>query len=236
MPNVVILGTGTGVGKTYITRDLINLLVGHLPHDVLGLKPIESGVSDNETSDAAALALASRPVYAPTHAYALKQGLSPHLAAQHEGVEIAIETVVAWVRERTAQLCRSPADAWVLVETAGGAFTPLNPSATNVSLAAKLEPAIWVLVAPDRLGVLHDLSATLLAMQQIARKPDIVLLNAPELPDASTGTNREQIERLGITRITGRIERNASLDEADRVALVAQLSSDAHKILGRRSK
>jgi dethiobiotin synthetase len=234
MPTVVILGTGTGVGKTYITRALADLLVGHYPEDVLGLKPVESGVCDINTSDAAALASVSRPALQPSHAYALRQGLSPHLAAENDAVEINLETVVAWVRESTSKLRRSPAESWVLVETAGGAFTPLNPITTNVSLATKLEPAIWVLVAPDRLGVLHDLSATLIAMQHIARKPDIVLLNAPELPDASTGTNRDQIERLGIARITGRAERNASFPEADRVALITQLSLGVHKILGRR--
>jgi hypothetical protein len=87
---------------------------------------------------------------------------------------------------------------WSLVETAGGVFSPLNPTATNLSLAVALEPAIWIVVAPDALGVLHDLTATLTAMRANARMPEFVVLSAAREPDASTGTNADELARLGI--------------------------------------
>jgi dethiobiotin synthetase len=226
MQTVVILGTGTGVGKTYITRALANLLVGQFTGPVLGLKPIESGLSADENgknSDAAVLAACSRPPFAVEHAYGLKEGVSPHLAAQNEGTQIHLDFVERWVRKRTAELTHGAA-GWVLIETAGGAFTPLSALATNVTLATRFEPALWVLVAPDRLGVLHDLSATLIALERIARKPDLVLLNAPPVADASTGKNRTEIERLGIASVAGCVERNGPVAHSDQAAILRRLT------------
>jgi dethiobiotin synthetase len=87
---------------------------------------------------------------------------------------------------------------WLLVETAGGVLSPLTPRTSNLDLANALSPAIWVLVAPDALGVLHDVRATLLAMRQLAREPDFVVLSASRARDASTGTNADELARLRI--------------------------------------
>jgi dethiobiotin synthetase len=88
--------------------------------------------------------------------------------------------------------------SFVLVETAGGALTPLAPGITNFDLALALEPAVWILVAPDALGVLHDVSATLEALSARGRSPDVVVLSEAREPDASTGTNAAELRELGI--------------------------------------
>lgn len=94
-----------------------------------------------------------------------------------------------------------------VIETAGGAFTPLSRDHTQLDLAVALEPATWILVVPDRLGVLHDTTATLEAMKARARLPDHVVLRAPlntgelglsDHVDASAGTNASELHRLGI--------------------------------------
>jgi dethiobiotin synthetase len=85
-----------------------------------------------------------------------------------------------------------------VVETAGGALSPLSDTETNLDLARALEPAELVLVAPDALGVLHDVRATWTAMRALLREPDQLVLCRARPPDASTGTNAAELERLGF--------------------------------------
>ena len=109
---------------------------------------------------------------------------------------------------------------WSVVETAGGVFSPLSPTATNFDLALALEPAIWVLVAPDALGVLHDLSATLQAMRARGRTPDHVVLSGAREPDSSTGSNAAELEALGIVATSAVLARN---DDRGIASLVERL-------------
>jgi dethiobiotin synthetase len=91
--------------------------------------------------------------------------------------------------------------SWQLIETAGGLFSPLSRRATNLDLALALEPALWILVAHDGLGVLHDVRATLLALRAVTtRTPDYLVLSASRTPDASTGTNAHELARLGLPK------------------------------------
>ena len=188
---VIILGTGTNVGKTYVTCGLARALRTHA--SVLALKPIESGVEPGAAGDAGDIASAAGHA-ARLSPWRLRRGVSPHLAAREQGVAIEVAEVTSWVVLEEAQA----APAITLVETAGGAFSPLAPDRTNVDLAQALEPAIWLLVAPDALGVLHDLSATLRALP---RAPDAVVLSAARGPDASSGSNAAELARLGIAEV-----------------------------------
>jgi dethiobiotin synthetase len=224
MRTLIVLGTGTDVGKTYASQTLIDLLTDQCTGPVIGLKPVESGVSADVQSDAAILASHSRPPLVPDHAFALKAPVSPHLAARLEEKNLSVARVVDWTRSIIARLqATGPEVNWLVVETAGGVFSPLNSTETNATLAAALDPALWLLLAPDRLGVLHELTATLKALELLARKPDLVLLNSPASPDASTGTNRAEIERLGIAEIAGVLPRNGRLPPSDQAKFLERL-------------
>jgi dethiobiotin synthetase len=85
-----------------------------------------------------------------------------------------------------------------VIETAGGVFSPLSATTSNYDLALRLEPATWVLLAPNRLGVLHDALATLQAMDARGRYPDRLVLHAPVESDTSTPTNARLLERWGL--------------------------------------
>ena len=225
MHTIVVLGTGTGVGKTYASTVIIDLLVGHFPGTVMGLKPVESGVLVADQSDASTLGAHSRPILMPQHAFALSAPVSPHLAAGLSGQEISVDAIVKWVNGRTSssQPVESMSTDWLLIETAGGAFSPLNPIETNATLAHALDPALCVLVAPDRLGVLHDLSATLIALEKVTRRPDLIVLDTPEISDSSTGTNRKEIERLKIAEIAGLVGRNTGFNQTDESRFLERL-------------
>jgi len=221
---IVILGCGTGVGKTRLSVALLRALAARgLP--ALGLKPIESGIQlgvdfHGESgappvgSDAAALAEASSvqsqlPLAHPL--YALRAPVSPHLAARAAGTQIDVKRVVEWVahaENSVTPLVASPSVFCTVVETAGGVFSPLAPGVANFELARALEPAVWVLVAADALGVLHEVSATLKAMRACGREPEHLVLSGAREPDASTGSNASELRTLDIAMVSAVLARN----------------------------
>ena len=227
--NLVILGTGTEVGKTYATCQLAAIVAGRRADSrVLAVKPIETGVTCLEVTDAARLGNISVPTSRPAHAYAFEPAVSPHLASRMSSARIDLRKILRWIDERRRSIDSGDAfnayePSWVLIETAGGVFSPISEECTNLDLAVALEPSLWVLVAPDRLGVLHDIRATLIAMATLARIPDIILLNATRSQDASAGTNRRELELLGWASVTAQIAWNGGIEETDRAALLEQL-------------
>lgn len=194
---VVVTGTGTGVGKTRLAAALVHALAARGP--VIGWKPVESGVtgaSGDLGEDEAALAQASA-VHVPS--MRLRAPLSPHLAARREGVAID----AAALHTRFAEL----ATAWatLVVEPAGGLCSPLDDELDNAAWLAGA-PAIvradyrLVLVAPDRLGVLHDVTAALHAAAAHALPVAAIALAPVTSPDLSTGTNAAELATRPLTR------------------------------------
>jgi dethiobiotin synthetase len=133
---------------------------------------------------------ASKTFHVKRSLYSFRDPISPHLAAQRDGIRIDIGAIRHWVDQNTRAL--------TLIETAGGLFSPLARSTSNLDLVRALSPARLLLVAPDRLGVIHDLTATLGLAATKRSSPDAVILSAPEFPDASTGHNAEALIALGI--------------------------------------
>jgi dethiobiotin synthetase len=190
---LVVVGTGTGVGKTWVTEALARVM-GSRSLRVVALKPIETGVSgEAPDTDFARLAAASS-LHVQPQPFRFAPPISPHLAARRAGHAIGLEQLLTYVQSH-----ESSSPDWVLVETAGGLFSPLGPDLTNFDLARALDPSVWLLVAPDALGVLHDVTATLGLARARGRAPDHVLLSASRPPDESTGTNAPELEALGIT-------------------------------------
>jgi dethiobiotin synthetase len=212
---VVVLGTGTGIGKTFVTAALAREL-RRRGCSVIALKPIETGCASAgdpaASSDAWQLEAASTGVVRPHPLHAFEDPISPHLAARRARAAIDTGQIVEWVRSAELALHRSTiqyTSPWTIVETAGGALSPLSDTATNVDLARALEPAIWLLVVPDALGVLHDLRATLTALRSLARAPDVIAMSAARPPDSSTGTNAAELAALGIATPAAVFERNS---------------------------
>ena len=220
MHRIVVLGTGTQVGKTYVTSTLASALHTRHPNaPVLPLKPVETGIpatppSTDHTPDALALRhfTFNAPTPSPHPLHTFPDPISPHLAARRAGINLATDDIVAWVQqaEREAHMHDTTLHAlsWSIIETAGGAYSPLGPKATNLTLARALEPAAWLLVAPDSLGVIHDVTATLIAMHHTARRPDLVILTAARPPDSSTSTNAHELRTLGIAHVAAVLPRN----------------------------
>lgn len=220
MPRIVVLGTGTGVGKTYFTVALARALAGPRSDPVLAIKPVETGLPKcpgaREATDAIRLAEASTVEGPSPHPlFGFPDPISPHLAARRAGRPISLRSVASWVARAERDIAlRGIALRWTIVETAGGALSPLIRSASNVDLATALDPAIVILVAPDALGVLHDMRATLAALALEGRVPDFVVLSAARRSDPSTGTNAAELARLGIVRPIATLPRRGRPEHA----------------------
>ena len=220
--HLAVVGTGTGVGKTHVTCALLETWA-ELGVEAIGMKPIETGVVAEapEPTDQEQLWRASQMFHvkrgtAPTFhvkrsLYAWPDPISPHLAARRAGTEIDLVSIRRWVHSHTAPV--------VIIETAGGLFSPLAPNLTNLDLVRVLEPDAVLLVAPDRLGVLHDLTATVGLASSRGLPITAVALSVPEHPDASTGHNAPELSLLRIAEpiavfarasISSRESRNAA--------------------------
>jgi dethiobiotin synthetase len=196
MKGLFITGTGTGVGKTFATRGLTVALRAQGKR-VAALKPIETGYSQPERSDAHALAKACDQPALRDFAgfYRARASLAPY-AATLEG-ERPVPPISALV-DAVHHAARG-ADL-ALIEGAGGLLAPLDAKTTTADLATALGLPV-VLVAQNALGVLsHVLTAAASASAKRLELRGVLLVDPPERDaDPSVRTNARILdERLGV--------------------------------------
>ena len=150
---VVVTGTDTGVGKTWVSCALIRALKQH-DVTVRAIKPIETGCQDAHEEDGVALARAAGQK-SPTKALRrFAAPLAPPAAATLERHHIHFPGLIDELRGYIAT-----ADV-ILIEGAGGLLSPLTWSHTIVDLAKALDAQV-VVVSDNRLGILNQLRLTL---------------------------------------------------------------------------
>jgi dethiobiotin synthetase len=160
-----VTGTDTGVGKTQVAAALASLIRDHGIH-VDPRKPVESGcrrIGDRLLAeDALCLRDAARSDSPPELIcrYPLEPALSPERAAILSGITLGLDDLVAACTEGSLS-----AD-FLLVEGAGGFYSPLAPGVLNADLASALGLTV-VLVTSDRLGTIGP---TLLTAEAIERR------------------------------------------------------------------
>lgn len=227
-PLLVVTGTGTGIGKTQLTAALLVAwarLLGVTRRGVVGLKPVETGVVPGQPSDRETLERASTfHVKRSPAPYMLTRAVSPHLAARDEGRRIELGPITRYVDEARA------AAGGVAVELAGGLFSPLARGLSNADVLQALAPDAAVLVAPDRLGVLHDVAATTRAASAAGLRLRGIILVAPQDGDSSTGTNAAElgvVTDLPVLAVVPRADVATLALREDLIAVVASLVGPA---------
>jgi dethiobiotin synthetase len=150
---VFIAGTDTGIGKTHAACTLLHALRA-AGYNACGMKPVASGCVPTpqglRNDDALALqAAGSAPLpYALINPIALRDPLSPHLAAAHEGIEISLTPL------RRAFDVLSDTHQRVVVEGVGGWLVPLGPGLFAADIARQWRLPV-ILVVGLRLGCLN---------------------------------------------------------------------------------
>jgi dethiobiotin synthetase len=184
---VFVTGTDTGVGKTVVTAALAAGLRAN-GEAVTALKPVASGVEPGTFGDDAAR-IARAAGHEPACFAAYAAALSPHLAAEREGLELDRVALLAWIRQRLS--------SWTLVEGVGGWEVPIRRDYRISDLARELDADV-VIVARNRIGMLNHGLLTLNAVRARGCRLCGVVVTRPDgsVPDDSTASNVAELRSL----------------------------------------
>ncbi|MER8758017.1 dethiobiotin synthase [Mesorhizobium sp. M0976] len=178
----VITGTDTGIGKTVLAAGLVRLLNGAY------WKPVQSGL-DGETDTQTVVRLAELPPERIVpEAWRLVRPLSPHRAAELDGVLIDPDRLVLPITARP-----------LIVEAAGGLMVPLTRKILFIDVFARWRAPV-VLCARTALGTINH---TLLSIEALRRR-DIRLLGVAFIGDPMPDTECT-IAAIGKVRVLGRL-------------------------------
>ncbi|MCP4472230.1 MAG: dethiobiotin synthase [Gammaproteobacteria bacterium] len=157
-----ITGSDTDVGKTWIACEIARQL-RQQGFEVATRKPVESGCRESDsgellTHDAAALQAANdhRETIERITPYRYRAALAPHRAARLESQRIELRALIeACDRDHPAQR--------LVVEGAGGFYSPLAENGLNADLASALQLPV-IVVVDDRVGAVNQALMTLQAV------------------------------------------------------------------------
>ena len=175
---IVVCGTDTDVGKTIVSSWLVQGLGAHY------WKPVQSGLDGNGDRGRVRDLLKLSDDRLLPEAYAFQQPVSPHWAAEIDGVELDPRT-----------LTLPTVDGPLVVETAGGLMVPLTRRWMQIDQLQQWERPV-VLVARSGLGTLNH---TLLSLEALRKRQIRVLgliLNGP--PHADNPTTLEQFGDVAV--------------------------------------
>ena len=170
--HIFITGTNTDVGKTYIGVRLIKELS---KLGFVAFKPIETGCKKRknilipEDSSKYFLALDEKVPLDTINPYRFIEPISPYLAIKREGKRVYIKNYL----NKFNALAKSSS---ILVEGAGGAFSPLALDGLNIDMM-KLIKSFNILVVKDELGCISSTISNVLAFQRYKTKLDLIILN-----------------------------------------------------------
>ena len=185
MKPLIVTGTDTDVGKTVVSAMLTLALDG------IYWKPIQAGTTEaTDRQRVAALTGLAHDHFRPER-YVLREPLSPHRAAELDGLEIEPEQL-----DLPADV---PSGRWLIVEGAGGVLVPINRGTLQVELFARWR-APAVLCARTSLGTINH---SLLSLEAL-RRYDVPVLGIVFVGEAMPDTERTIVE-FGRTRSLGRL-------------------------------
>lgn len=162
---VVICGTDTGVGKTFVAA-IVLCALRRKGRDALPMKLVQTGADASGRSQDLdfCLTAAGLPLdiwlYGCMAPYRLALPASPHLAAREAGVTIKPKALIAWYYALNA------GGRPVVIECAGGLLVPLTPKVFQIDIVKKLNLPV-ILVARAGLGTINH---TLLSVEALARR------------------------------------------------------------------
>ena len=204
MKKYFITGIGTEVGKTIASAIITQALKADY------WKPVQAGeLDDSDRMKVENLIDNDRSKFHP-EAYRLNQPMSPHAAAERDGIEIDIASIIM-----------PHTDNHLVIEGAGGLLVPLNDNDTILNLIEILNCEV-ILVSRHYLGSINHtlMSIELLKQRNIRIKG--ILFNGKENKDT------ESI----ITKMSG-IEFLGRIDELDNLnkSVINSIAQDLKNIL-----
>lgn len=193
---VVVLGTGTEVGKTWVTcRLLEQLRAAGVP--VAARKPAQSfdpGLA--EPTDAELLAEASgerADLVCPPHRW-YPAALAPPMAADR------LHLPPVHLHDLVAELSWPAGTAIGVIETAGGVCSPIAHDGDGVALVQRVDADLCLLVADAGLGTIHAVRSSAAAL--VPRAVTVVLNRFDEADELHHANRAWLVERHGCDVVT----------------------------------
>lgn len=180
MPKYLFLtGTNTDVGKTFIGTKLIKDL--NKKYNYLAFKPIETGCrkkgSELIPADSSKYhsILSKVMTLDELNPFRFVPPVSPYLAIKRARKNI-------FIKDYFKKLKVISKDAPVLLEGAGGAFSPLALDGLNIDLM-KMIKSINILIIKDELGCISSAISNVLAFEKYKVRLDLLVLNTQKKND-----------------------------------------------------
>lgn len=165
---LIVAGIGTEIGKTVASAVLVEALQADY------WKPIQSGGLDDSDTDVVHRLISNSTSTFHPEAYRLTQPLSPHAAADIDGITIELDKLTAPKTQNR-----------LIIELAGGLMVPLNSHDLTIDFVQKLGFPV-VLVSRNYLGSINH---TLLSVDACRSRhiPLLgILFNGPTVPASET--------------------------------------------------
>jgi dethiobiotin synthetase len=204
MKRYFVTGIGTEVGKTIASAIITQALKADY------WKPVQAGELDNSDRMKVEALIDNDRSKFHTEAYRLNQPMSPHAAAERDGVKIDISSI------------KIPhTDNHLVIEGAGGLLVPLNDKDTILNLIETLNCEV-ILVSRHYLGSINHtlMSIELLKQRNIPVKG--ILFNGKENKDTES-----IITKMSGIEVLGRID---ELDDLNK-SVINSVAQDLKNVL-----
>lgn len=188
MRKIFITGIGTDVGKTVVAAIVTEALKADY------WKPVQAGDLEFSDTDRVQTWVSNdRTVFHP-NSYALKTPMSPHAAADIDGMRIELSKIQAPVTSND-----------LVIEGAGGLLVPLNEEETILDL---IEDDYKILVVSrNYLGSINHTLLTLESLRASGKHVSGLIFNGEEAP-----TSESIIESLSGIPVLGRLDWAEKMD------------------------
>lgn len=184
-----ITGIGTEVGKTVVSAIVTEALQADY------WKPIQAGDLDNSDTHKVQKLISNKKTQFHPNAYSLNTPMSPHAAAEIDGVKIQVNDI---------KVPQTEGD--LVVEGAGGLLVPMNDKETIIDLISKDDSV--VLVSRHYLGSINHTLLSIEALKNRGIENIGIIFSGKEHP-----TTESIIRKLGKVEVIGRIEEEPYFDQ-----------------------
>lgn len=187
--NYFITGIGTEVGKTVVSAIVTEALEADY------WKPVQAGDLDNSDSHKVKKLISNSVSVFHPNSFALNTPMSPHAAAEIDGVEMRAEKIK---RPETANR--------LVIEGAGGLLVPLNDEEIIGDLILPEDKVI--VVSRHYLGSINHTLLTLESLKNRGFEVAGIIFNGDETP-----STEEVILKISGVRCLGRVDNEPYFDK-----------------------
>lgn len=224
---IFVTATGTDVGKTFISALLVKKVrelgknCGYYKPALSGAELINGKLVPGDCAYVVKTAgLKGKPEdYA---SYIFKTAVSPHLAAEIEGVSISTNKIKSDFQKKKMEF------DYLVVEGAGGVICPFNLKNEKIILpdVIKLLNLDVIVVASAELGSINSTVLTTAYLKQIGIKVKGIILNHYIEDDFMQKDNKEQIENLTGIKVIASVkddEKDLNIDNDELLSIFREI-------------